>query len=256
MAAHGDDGHHQDMSLVAGLPGWAHALVVLGAVAAVLLGGRFLSRPMFRYIAASRLREIFTASALLLVIGIALLMTLVDLSPALGTFLAGVILADSEFRHELESDIEPFKGLLLGLFFHHRRRRHQLRRAVRRFSFFIIGLTLGVILVKGAVLYALARIFRLDIGGRWLFTLGLAQAGEFGFVLLSFSLQSNVIPPELAPTLALVVALSIAADAVAVHSFTTSWCLPGSVTRKAARRTRSTTAARSSWPETAASARS
>jgi len=113
----GDTAHHEGMSLVAGLPGWAHALVVFGAVAAVLLGGHFLSRPLFRFIADSRLREIFTAAALLLVIGIALLMTLVDLSPALGTFLAGVVLADSEFRHELESDIEPFKGLLLGLFF-------------------------------------------------------------------------------------------------------------------------------------------
>ena len=207
-AAHGDDGHHADMSLVAGLPGWAHALVVLGAVAAVLLGGRFLSRPMFRYIAASRLREIFTVAALLLVIGIALLMTLVDLSPALGTFLAGVILADSEFRHELESDIEPFKGLLLGLFFITVGAGINFEVLFGDF-FFIVGLTLAVILVKGAVLYALARIFRLDISGRWLFTLGLAQAGEFGFVLLSFSLQSNVIPPDLAPTLALVVALSM-----------------------------------------------
>ncbi|MGB5764646.1 MAG: monovalent cation:proton antiporter-2 (CPA2) family protein, partial [Sedimenticolaceae bacterium] len=113
----GGGAHHENMNLVAGLPGWAHALVVLAAVATVLIGGHFLSRPMFRFIAASRLREIFTASALLLVIGIALLMTLVDLSPALGTFLAGVVLANSEFRHELESDIEPFKGLLLGLFF-------------------------------------------------------------------------------------------------------------------------------------------
>ncbi len=104
-AGHGDAGHHETMSLVADLPGWGHTLVVLAAVAGVLFGGHYLSRPLFRYIANSRLREIFTASALLLVIGIALLMTLVDLSPALGTFLAGVVLANSEFRHELESDI-------------------------------------------------------------------------------------------------------------------------------------------------------
>ena len=206
---HGPDGaHHESMSLVAGLPGWAHALVVLGAVAIVLIGGHFLSRPLFRFIAASRLREIFTASALLLVIGIALLMTLVDLSPALGTFLAGVVLANSEFRHELESDIEPFKGLLLGLFFITVGAGIDFGILFGAFAT-IIGLTLGVIAVKGLVLYALARLFRLEGTHRWLFTLGLAQAGEFGFVLLSFSLQNNVIPADLAPTLSLVVALSM-----------------------------------------------
>ncbi len=158
--------------------------------------------------AASRLREIFTASALLLVIGIALLMTLVDLSPALGTFLAGVVLANSEFRHELESDIEPFKGLLLGLFFITVGAGIDFDILFGDFAA-IMGLTLGVIVVKACVLYGLARLFRLASGDRWLFTLGLAQAGEFGFVLLSFSLQNNVIPTDLAATLSLVVALSM-----------------------------------------------
>ncbi|MCG8016150.1 MAG: monovalent cation:proton antiporter-2 (CPA2) family protein [Candidatus Thiodiazotropha sp. 'RUGA'] len=206
--SHGDAGHHHEMSLVAGLPGWAHALVVLGAIASVLLGGHFLSRPMFRFIAESRLREIFTASALMLVIGIALLMTLVDLSPALGTFLAGVVLANSEFRHELESDIEPFKGLLLGLFF------ITVGAGIDFNILFndtltILSLTVGVIAIKGLVLYGLARAFRLTTTDGWLLTLGLAQAGEFGFVLLSFSLQNQVLPAELASTLSLVVALSM-----------------------------------------------
>ncbi|MES9851072.1 MAG: monovalent cation:proton antiporter-2 (CPA2) family protein [Candidatus Thiodiazotropha sp. L084R] len=203
-----DLGHHESISLVAGLPGWAHALVVLGAVATVLLGGHYLSRPLFRFIAESKLREIFTATALLLVIGIALLMTLVDLSPAFGTFLAGVVLANSEFRHELESDIEPFKGLLLGLFFITVGAGIDFSVLFGDFTT-IIGLTIGVITIKALVLYGLARLFHLDISSRWLFTLGLAQAGEFGFVLLSFSLQSHVIPPDLAPTLSLVVALSM-----------------------------------------------
>ncbi len=206
--AHGQAGHHASMSLVADLPGWGHALVVLGAVAAVLLGGHYLSRPLFRFIAESRLREIFTASALLLVIGIALLMTLVDLSPALGTFLAGVVLANSEFRHELESDIEPFKGLLLGLFFITVGAGIDFGILFGDFAT-VLGLTLGVMLLKGAVLLGLARLFRLSTGDGWLFTLGLAQAGEFGFVLLSFSQQSNVIPADLAATLSLVVALSM-----------------------------------------------
>ncbi|MCG7905243.1 MAG: monovalent cation:proton antiporter-2 (CPA2) family protein [Candidatus Thiodiazotropha taylori] len=206
--SHGDAGHHHGMSLVAGLPGWAHALVVLGAIASVLLGGHFLSRPMFRFIAESRLREIFTASALMLVIGIALLMTLVDLSPALGTFLAGVVLANSEFRHELESDIEPFKGLLLGLFF------ITVGAGIDFNILFndaltILSLTVGVIVIKGLVLYGLARAFRLTTTDGWLLTLGLAQAGEFGIVLLSFSLQNQVLPAELASTLSLVVALSM-----------------------------------------------
>ena len=205
---HGETAHHAELSLVAGLPGWAHALVVLGAVATVLLGGHFLSRPLFRFIAKSRLREIFTASALLLIIGIALLMTLVDLSPALGTFLAGVVLANSEFRHELESDIEPFKGLLLGLFFITVGAGIDFGILFSDFAT-IIGLTIGVMLTKGLVLYGLARLFHLEAANRWLFTLGLAQAGEFGFVLLSFSLQSHVIPSGLASTLSLVVALSM-----------------------------------------------
>ncbi|MCG7992274.1 MAG: monovalent cation:proton antiporter-2 (CPA2) family protein [Candidatus Thiodiazotropha lotti] len=206
--SHGDAGHHHDLSLVDGLPGWAHALVVLGAIASVLLGGHFLSRPLFRFIAESRLREIFTASALMLVIGIALLMTLVDLSPALGTFLAGVVLANSEFRHELESDIEPFKGLLLGLFFITVGAGIDFNILFND-SLTILSLTVGVIVIKGLVLYALARAFRLATTDGWLLTLGLAQAGEFGFVLLSFSLQNQVLPAELASTLSLVVALSM-----------------------------------------------
>ncbi len=207
-AGHGAADAHASLSLVAGLDGWVYALVVLGAVAFVVLGGHFLTRPLFRFIAQSRLREIFTAAALLLVVGIALLMTLVDLSPALGTFLAGVVLADSEFRHELESDIEPFKGLLLGLFF-------ITVGAGIDFGvlaadlLLVLGLTLGIMAIKGAVLLGLARLFRLPTGDGWLFTLALAQAGEFGFVLLAFSVQNSVIPPDLAELLSLVVALSM-----------------------------------------------
>jgi monovalent cation:proton antiporter-2 (CPA2) family protein len=207
-AVHGAGDHHGDFSLVADLPGWAHTLVVLGAVAFVLFGGHFLSRPLFRIVAESRLREIFTASALFLVIGIALLMTLVELSPALGTFLAGVVLANSEFRHELESNVEPFKGLLLGLFFITVGAGIDFGILFEDF-FMVLGLTLGVFLVKGLVLFGLARLFRLKPSDRWLMTLGLAQAGEFGFVLLSFSLQRNAIPADLASLLSLVVALSM-----------------------------------------------
>ncbi|MEL6566318.1 MAG: cation:proton antiporter, partial [Pseudomonadota bacterium] len=108
-------GHGMDMSLVDGLPAWGVTLVTIAAVAAVILAGIFLTRPVFRFIHAARLREMYTALALLIVVSISFLMMLVGLSPALGAFIAGVVLASSEFRHELESDLEPFKGLLLGL---------------------------------------------------------------------------------------------------------------------------------------------
>ncbi|WP_087024861.1 cation:proton antiporter [Thaumasiovibrio subtropicus] len=208
QAVHTAADHHEELSLVAGLPGWAYGLVITASIAAVVVGGHFLSRPLFKFVAGSGLREIFTATALMLVVGIAALMSLVGLSPALGTFIAGVMLANSEFRHELESNIEPFKGLLLGLFF-------ITVGAGIRFDvlfgefFTIIGLTLAVIALKAAVLFVLALIFRIKGSNRWLFTLSLAQAGEFGFVLLSFSTQNHVLPAEIVQTLSLVVALSM-----------------------------------------------
>lgn len=200
--------HHEELSLVAGLPGWAYGMVITASIAIVVVGGHFLSRPLFRYVASSGLREIFTATALMLVIGIAALMSLVGLSPALGTFLAGVVLANSEFRHELESNIEPFKGLLLGLFFITVGAGIDFSVLFSDFSL-IIGLTLGVMVLKAATLFILAFIFRIKGSNLWLFTLSLAQAGEFGFVLLSFSVQNHAIPFELSQTLALVVAISM-----------------------------------------------
>ncbi len=202
------DGHGESVSLLAGLPGWQVALITMAAVALVIVGGHYLSRPLFRIIANSGLREMFTATALLLIIGIALLMTLVGLSPALGTFLAGVVLANSEYRHELESDIEPFKGLLLGLFFITVGAGIDFALLFDKL-FFILGLTLGLILIKAGVLFVLALVFKIRGADRWLFTLALAQAGEFGFVLLSFTVQNAVIPKSLSDSLLLIVALSM-----------------------------------------------
>jgi glutathione-regulated potassium-efflux system protein KefB len=190
------------------LPGWGVTLVTLGAVAVVILSGVYLTRPIFNFVAASRLPELFTACALLLVTGIALLMTFVGLSPALGTFLAGVVLANSEFRHELESNIQPFKGLLLGLFFITVGATINFQILFGNF-FNIIGLTLGVILIKAIILLILAFAFKLRGRDKRLFALSLAQAGEFGFVMLSSTVQNDVIPTEIAETLALVVALSM-----------------------------------------------
>ena len=203
----GEDGHGS-LSMVDRLPAWQRAIVTAGAIALVVVGGSFLTRPIFRFIAIARLRELFTAFALLMVIGIALLMIVVGLSPALGTFLAGVVLANSEYRHELESNIEPFKGLLLGLFF------ITVGAAIQFDLLFanlggVIAMTLGLIALKAFILYALSRVFGIGGSDRWLFTLGLAQAGEFGFVLLSFTVASSVIPQALAQQLLLVVTLSM-----------------------------------------------
>ena len=194
--------------LLQGQPGWIVTLVVIASVGFIVIGGNYLTRPMFRFLALAKLPEIFTAAALLLVIGIALLMTVVGLSPALGTFLAGVVLANSEYRHELEADIEPFKGLLLGLFFITVGAGINFDILINQFLL-VIGVTLAVMLAKGAVLFGLAKLFKLRGSAGWLFTLSLAQAGEFGFVLLSFTTQNDVIPPALGQTLSLIVTLSM-----------------------------------------------
>jgi CPA2 family monovalent cation:H+ antiporter-2 len=196
------------MSLVEGLPAWGVTLVTLGAVAAVIFAGRYLSPILFRYIHLSRLREMYTAVALVIVVGIAFLMILVGLSPALGAFVAGVVLANSEFRHELEADIEPFKGILLGLFF------ITVGAGINFGTFFgsplvILGLTLGLMLLKGLILFGIALVFRLRGRDKWLFTLSLAQAGEFGFVLVAFGLQQSVFPIRIGEILLLVIALSM-----------------------------------------------
>lgn len=202
------DASTETLSLVDGLPGWGVTLVTLAAIAAVILSGVYLTRPLFRYIHAARLREMYTALALLIVVAISFLMTLVGLSPALGAFLAGVVLANTEFRHELESDLNPFKGLLLGLFF------ITVGAGINFNAFFsdpdgLIELALLVILTKGAVLYLLGRIFGLKGRDRWLFTLSLAQAGEFGFVMLAFAVQQSVIPVDVSEKLLVIIALTM-----------------------------------------------
>jgi len=207
----GGDGHaggSHGPAYLEHLAGWQQALLTVGAIIAVYALGTYLTRPIFRFIGMARLRELFTAVALMMIVGIALLMTLVGLSPALGTFLAGVVLANSEYRHELEANIDPFKGLLLGLFF------ITVGAAINFDLLFaeflpIIALTIGLVFLKAGILLGLAVLFNIRGSHRWLFGLGLAQAGEFGFVLLSFAVASAVLPADLASRLLLVVALSM-----------------------------------------------
>ena len=204
-AGHGD---HVVARLIDSLPAWGVTVITLAAVALTVLMGHYLVRPLFRFVQGARLREVNTAMALLIVVGIASLMNLVGLSPALGTFLAGVVLADSEFKHEMESDIEPFKGLLMGLFF-------ITVGAGINFDVItaqpanIFALVFLLVALKSAVLYGLSVLFKIRGPDRSLFTLSLAQAGEFGFVLVSFAVGQRILPNALAEKLLVVIALSM-----------------------------------------------
>ncbi len=202
---------HEELRTIGGIEitGWVQVAMMLVVITVIIVGGLYLVKYVFRIIARTGLREIFTATALLLVISTAMLMDLVGLSPALGAFLSGIVLANNEYRHELEADIEPFKGLLLGLFF--------ISVGVS-INFGLLILSPGLILsllfsfiaVKFIVLFVLGRFFGLRGGQNTLFAFALAQGGEFAFVLVAFSLQNGVIDSAVSSILLLVVALSMA----------------------------------------------
>lgn len=200
---------HESSSLIAEFPAWLQTLSVLAAVAAIVLAGRYLMRPLFRFVAQSGIREIFVAFALLIVVGITLMMQFVGLSAALGTFLAGVVLAESEYRHELEMDLDPFKGLLLAVFF-------MAVGAGIDFNLLmadplkIIGLVLGFVILKLVVLYVIARIYRMKDADSANFAFSLAQGGEFAFVLISFCLGLGLLVANQAAVLVAIVAMSMA----------------------------------------------
>jgi monovalent cation:proton antiporter-2 (CPA2) family protein len=188
---------------------WLGAFKAIGVIVAVIAGGRYLLRPVLHAIAAAGIQEIFTAAALLVVIGTSLLMTSVGLSMSLGAFLAGVLLADSEYRHELEADIEPFKGLLLGLFFISVGMSADLGLILTH-PFAIVGATLGLMIVKTAILLGLGRMS----GHSWESSRGLAvalcQGGEFAFVLFGLAADNGIMGHTLTDSLVIVVTLSMA----------------------------------------------
>jgi monovalent cation:proton antiporter-2 (CPA2) family protein len=192
------------------LPNWAQPPVTLGAVAVIVVAGHFLVPRALALLAKTGLRELLTAAALLLVVGVALLMSLVGLSPALGAFVAGVVLAGSHYRHELESNLEPFKGLLLGLFF-------LAIGASLDFSVIaaapltVAALVTGLILLKSVVSIGIATVLRLRGPRRWLPALALAQGGEFAFALLAITVRQEILSPDISRLLVAVVALSMAA---------------------------------------------
>jgi len=196
-AGHGDDSS-----------GW-EALKALGVMAAIILGGRLALRPALRWIARSRTPEIFTAASLLLVLGTAALMNSVGLSMALGAFLAGVLLAESEYRRELETDLEPFKGLLLGLFFITVGMGLDLA-VVRQQPLLVLGLLAALLICKSALLILMGRLMQLPVLERPVFVILLAQGGEFGFVVFQLAQQAGLIDGPQASALVAAVALSMA----------------------------------------------
>jgi len=195
-------------SIIASWPVWQQVGVSVAVIAAIIAGGKYVSAPLFRYIAQTHMREIFTIFALFLVVAIALVMQSIGLSPALGTFLAGVVLAESEFRHELEADIEPFKGLLLGLFFITVGASINFELLADEFTT-VIALVALLIVVKACILFALAITSNISKKQRLLFALALAQGGEFAFVLLSVTTTLSILTPEQTSLVTLVVAVSM-----------------------------------------------
>ncbi|WP_373433093.1 glutathione-regulated potassium-efflux system protein KefB [Vibrio anguillarum] len=198
------------LPLLAGNAGgsWLDVTWMLGGITALLVGGHFLLSPLFRYIVTSGVRELFTVAALLLVIGIALLMQQLGLSMALGTFLAGVLLAESEFRHELEIAIEPFKGLLLGLFF------IAVGMAVNlgllaQAPLQVLAAVLGLVVLKGGILYLLARLSGTRSKARSKMAAILSQGGEFAFVIFTAASAQGVLSPDQVAFLLVVVSLSM-----------------------------------------------
>jgi CPA2 family monovalent cation:H+ antiporter-2/glutathione-regulated potassium-efflux system ancillary protein KefC len=170
---------------ISGFPEVAQVGIVILALILIFVSAKYISKPIFRIVAQTKIRELFVATALAMVLGISLLMTIVGLSPALGTFVAGVVLADSEYRHELESDIEPFKGLLLGIFF------ITIGASldfilISEHLLMIVGITFGLIAVKFVVLYVIGSGFKMERKDRSFFAVALAQGGEFAFVLFTF----------------------------------------------------------------------
>ena len=202
-------------SLISSWPAWLQPIAVVAVISAVILAGRYLSRYVFLIIARSKLREVFTATSLAIVIGVTVLMELVGVSPALGAFIAGVVLANSEYRRTIETDIEPFKGLLLGLFFISVGMGMDFTVLLAHPVAMIAGV-LGLMLIKGAILYLLAGRFNVTGAQGLGLAVGLAQGGEFAFVLLQLIGGLSIIDAETQKFLVLMVALSIALTPITV----------------------------------------
>ncbi len=202
-------------------PGWLSAVKGVGAIVTVIVAGHFVVRPALKFIASHSNREVFTGAALLLVLGAALLMDMIGLSMSLGAFLAGVLLADSEFRHELQANLDPFKGLLMGLFFMAVGMSANLTLFVAT-PLLVIGLALGLMAVKAALMFGIARAFGEPAAGAGRISVLLAQGGEFAFVLFAGATALGVVETKLSQLLVLVVTASMLFAPLAIIGY--GWC--------------------------------
>ena len=217
-ASHGGSATPIHHGVLADYPAWVRALGVLAAVSLIIAVGHYLMRPVFRFIANARQREIFTAAALLLVVAVALLMQAVGQSAALGAFLAGVVLAESEFRREIEADIEPFRGLLLGLFFISIGASVNLQLVVHHPLLLALAVP-GAMLVKALVIFAIARASGSDARTSAQVGVALSQGGEFAFVLLGVASVAGIVTHDVAALATVGVAVSMAVTPVALIVF-------------------------------------
>ena len=202
------DSHESTGNLLDGLPMGYQTLAIILSVVLIIGAGQYLIVPMLRRVAKTGVRELLFASALLIVFSISFLMEYVGLSPALGAFLGGVVLSSSEYKHELESNLEPFKNLLLGLFF----------IAVGASINFVViakipltigGILLAIVLIKALILFITGKVFKLKLDQNLLLTFSLAQIGEFAFVLLSFAFQLNILDQEQMDIMLVITALTM-----------------------------------------------
>ncbi|MEO8011983.1 MAG: monovalent cation:proton antiporter-2 (CPA2) family protein, partial [Dokdonella sp.] len=199
-------------------PEYLVVLRVVLTIAIVVIGGRLLMRPLFRIAARTQMPEVFTASTLLVVLGTAWFVQLGGISMSLGAFLAGVLLADSEYRHEIEARVDPFKGLLLGLFFMSVGMSANIRIAVGE-PILVASILLGLLTLKGLILFAIARLARESLGSSLMLAGVLAQGGEFAFVIFTLAVQNHVLDSHLRDVLIVAITLSMALTPVLVAVF-------------------------------------
>lgn len=235
--SHDAHGAHEEMQtyLLENLPLGVQTIAVILSVVLVVLAGRYLFVPMLRLVAVTRLRELLTASALLIVLALAFSMELVGLSPALGAFLGGVVLATSEYKHELESNLEPFKGMLLGLFFMAVGASINFMM-IKENPLLVSGLVFGIIALKAVGLFLVGTIFKMKMDQKLLLAVALAQIGEFAFVLLSFASQLNIIGQEALDLMLVVTALTMTLAPI-LGVLNERLVLPRVGTKQSARRT-------------------
>ena len=205
-------------SIIGQLPDWIAAIAIASAIATIILASKYLTEPIIKYISQYGTHEIFLAATFLLIISVAYLMTIVGLSPALGTFLVGLVLSNSKHRHVLASHLDPFKGLLLGLFFITVGAGINFNLLFQNF-FSILGFTISLVIIKGSILFILSKVFLLEKKSSFLIAIYLSQAGEFGFVLLALAQTAHVISPSVAENLSLVIALSMLTTPLLLYAF-------------------------------------